>query len=669
MEPLDLPLLQLCANTIRGLAMDGVQKANSGHPGMPMGMADVATVLWTRHLRFAPADPAWRGRDRFVLSAGHGSMLLYSLLHLAGFEVAMTDLQAFRQLHSKTPGHPEFGLTPGVETTTGPLGAGFANGVGLALAAKMEAARFGNDKLLTRVFGIVSDGDLMEGVSAEAASLAGHLGLANLVYLYDDNGITIEGHTNLAFSEDVKQRFTASGWRVLRIDGHDYEQIETALRKATREKRRPVLICCKTHIAHGSPHKHDTHEAHGAPLGEEEIAATKQALHLPAEEFHVPAAVRALFARVRERNELARKKWLAAERRWSKQAPEAAALRTRFLAREVPADLLDQLAMAAGKDADATRNLSGKVIQQAAKLVPSLVGGSADLDPSTKTRIKDSTSVTKADLSGRVLHFGIREHAMGGILNGLALHGGFLPMGSTFLVFSDYMRPALRLAALMGIPSTFVFTHDSLMVGEDGPTHQPVEHLAALRLIPNLHLFRPADGLETAAAWTHALTRGNGPVALALTRQGLPALVRPSGFALADMLRGGYPIWDAGDPREGVLLATGAEVALAIEAAKLLLAQGTNLRVVSMPCVELFLAQDPGYREKVIPAGLPVFALEMGRPEGWCQFTGAMERVIGLTGFGASGPAKEVAKHFGFTGELVAKRLLALIGKPATANR
>jgi transketolase len=652
-------LLRLTANTVRGLAMDAVQKANSGHPGMPMGMADVAAVLWLEHLRWVPDDPSWPGRDRFVLSAGHGSMLLYSLLHLCGYDLPMAELRRFRQLHSHTPGHPEVGDTPGVETTTGPLGQGFANGVGLALAGRMAAARFAHPGLAGRVFAIVSDGDLMEGISAEAASLAGHLGLSDLVYLYDDNRITIEGETSLAFSEDVGARFTALGWHTEHADGHDFDSVRKALAGALAQSDQPSLIVCRTHIAQGSPNKVDTAEAHGAPLGADEIALAKQALGLPARDFWVPDEVKAAFAARAQANAKTRDAWLAAHRDWERADSMRAETYRRFRERVVPTDLLDQLLAAAGNAAGATRAHSGKIIQKAAELVPSLITGSADLDPSTKTRIKSSPSIRRGEYAGRNLHFGIREHAMGGMLNGLALYGGFLPAGSTFLVFSDYMRPSVRLAALMRLPVGFVYTHDSLMVGEDGPTHQPVEQLAALRLIPNLHVFRPADAPETAAAWTHALRRRTGPVALALTRQNLPALSRPVDFDNADLLRGGYVLRDAPSP-QAVVVATGAEVGLAVAAADLL-AGDHELRIVSMPCLELFLEQDPDYCQGVLPDDVPVFVIEMGRPEPWCALTGSLERVIGLNRFGASAPAEDLAAHVGFAPEPIAKRLREMI--------
>jgi transketolase len=649
--------LTLVANTIRGLAMDAVQKADSGHPGMPMGMAEVATVLWTEFLRWSPQEPEWAGRDRFVLSGGHGSMLLYSLLHLAGFPLSIDDLKKFRQLHSKTPGHPEYGETVGVETTTGPLGQGFANAVGFAIGAHMEAARFQNPLLLNRVYVTAGDGDLMEGISYEAATLAGHLQLGNLVCLWDDNGITIEGHTDLATSEDIGKRFEAEGWSVQHVDGHDVDQVRKALACASAAPAtgKPQLICCKTTIGKGSPNKQNTHEVHGAPLGKDEITATKKALGMPLEDFYVAPEAKAVFAAAAAKNEQLRQQWHAAWKTWeATHGEQAKAFRT-VRARTVPADLLEQLVAAAGAEPAATRALSGNVLNKAAELVPGFVSGSADLDPSTKTRIKKSGSFSAKDRTGRTLHYGIREHGMGAILNGITLHGGFLPAGSTFLVFADYMRTPIRLASLMKIPTTFVFTHDSLMVGEDGPTHQPVEHLATLRVIPNLHVFRPADGAETAAAWTHALSRRDGPVVLALTRQNLPKLPHAAGWSAREALRGGYVLVDTKDAKV-TLIATGAEVGLAVEAATLLGTQGVPVRVVSMPCVELFLQQDAGYRASVLGKAA-VFSLEMGRPELWCQFTGRLDRCIGQTTFGASAPAKHVAEHFGFSAAKVAERV------------
>ncbi|MFY9344190.1 MAG: transketolase [Planctomycetota bacterium] len=647
--------LSLVANTIRGLAMDAVQKADSGHPGMPMGMAEVATVLWTEFLRWSPQEPNWAGRDRFVLSGGHGSMLLYSLLHLAGFPLSMDDLKKFRQLHSKTPGHPEYGETVGVETTTGPLGQGFANAVGFAIAGQMEAARFQNPLLKSRVFVTVGDGDLMEGISYEAGTLAGHLQLDNLVCLWDDNGITIEGHTDLATSEDIGMRFSAQGWVVHKVDGHDAEQVRQALARATTNATRPQFICCKTTIGKGSPNKANTHEVHGSPLGKDEIVLTKKALGISPEDFHVPDAVRSYFAAAGQRNEQARKRWHAEMQGWMAKAPDQAKAWQAFRSRELPANLLDQLVAAAGAEPAATRALSGNVLNKAAELVPGLVSGSADLDPSTKTRIKKSGSFTAKDRTGRTLHYGIREHGMGAILNGIALHSSFFAAGSTFLVFADYMRTPIRLAALSRMPTTFVFTHDSMMVGEDGPTHEPVEHLTTLRVIPNLHVFRPADGAETAAAWTHALSRRDGPVLLALTRQNLPKLPHAAGWHAKESLRGGYVLVDT-PAAKATIVATGAEVGLAVDAAALLGQQGVPTRVVSMPCVELFLQQDAAYRAGVLGKAA-LFTLEMGRPEYWCQFTGRLDRCIGQTTFGASAPAKHVAEHFGFAPAKVAERV------------
>ncbi|MEO6597695.1 MAG: transketolase [Planctomycetota bacterium] len=648
--------ITLVANTIRGLAMDAVQKADSGHPGMPMGMADIATVLWTEFLRWTPKDPQWPGRDRFVLSGGHGSMLLYSLLHLGGYPVTLDDLKQFRQLHSKTPGHPEYGDTVGVETTTGPLGQGLGNAVGMAIASQMEAARFQNPKLLTRVFVEAGDGDFMEGLSYEACALAGHLKLNNLICLFDDNTITIEGHTHLATSENIQARFLAQGWGVQSIDGHDVEQIRKALQCATAATDRPQIICCRTTIGRGSPNKCNTHEVHGSPLGKDEVAATKKALGMPPGDFVVDPKARTVFAEAAARNDAVRESWLSDLKDWQAKAPELAKAWQVFRVRTLPKDLLEQLVAAAGAEPAATRAMSGNVIQKLAELVPSFTSGSADLDPSTKTRIKKSGSFTAEDRTGRTLHFGIREHAMGAVLNGITLQSGFLPAGSTFLVFADYMRTPIRLASLMKIPTTFVFTHDSLMVGEDGPTHQPVEHLSTLRVIPNLHVFRPADGAETAAAWTHAMSRRDGPVLLALTRQNLPKLPHAAGWKPNEVLRGGYVLVDAPGAK-ATIIATGAEVGLAVEAATLLTQKGTPVRVVSMPCAELFLAQDAGYQKQVLGKAA-VFTCEMGRPEWWCQFTGRLDRCIGQMTFGASAPAKAVAEYFGFSAAKVAERVL-----------
>ncbi len=651
--------LTATANTIRGLAMDAVQKADSGHPGMPMGMADVATVLWTEFLRWTPKDPQWPGRDRFVLSGGHGSMLLYSLLHLAGYPLSIDDLKNFRQLHSKTPGHPEYGETVGVETTTGPLGQGFGNAVGMAIAAQMEAARFQNPLLRTRVFVTVGDGDLMEGLSYEAAALAGHLRLGNLVCLFDDNGITIEGHTDLATSEDIGARFRSQGWAVQHVDGHDFAAVRKALAAAVAGGDQPQLICCKTTIGKGSPHKANTHEVHGSPLGKEEVAATKVALGLPPQDFFVDERARALFAAAAQRNDGVQKRWLQDLDSWRAKFADQAKAWDAFRARTAPQDLLEQLTAAAGAEPAATRALSGNVIQKLAELVPGFVSGSADLDPSTKTCIKKGGYFTAEDRAGRTLHYGIREHAMGAILNGLALHSAFVPAGSTFLVFADYMRTPIRLASLMKLPAVFVFTHDSLMVGEDGPTHEPVEHLATLRAIPNLHVFRPADGAETAAAWTHAVTRKDGPVTMALTRQNLAKLPHAAGWSPREAMRGGYVLVDTPNAKV-TIVATGAEVGLAVEAATLLGGQGAPTRVVSMPCFELFLQQDQAYRSKVLGTSA-VFTLEMGRPEGWCQLTGRLDRCIGQSTFGASAPAKVLAEHFGFTAPKVSARVKAAL--------
>ncbi len=647
--------LQLIANTIRGLAMDGVQAANSGHPGMPMGMADVAAVLFMNHLKYCPTDPQWPDRDRFVLSGGHGSMLLYSLLHLAGYDLPLDELKRFRQWGSRTPGHPEYHETPGVETTTGPLGQGCGNAVGMALAERMLAARFNTEALqpvdhYTYVF--CGDGDLMEGVSHEAFSTAGHLRLNRLIVFYDSNDITIEGSTKLAYSDNVKRRFEGYNWGVLQIDGHDLEQIEKAIRKARRSPDRPTLIICRTHIAKGSPHLQDSHEAHGAPLGVEEVKLTKQALGLPPDEtFYVPARVRACF----EARAAALKRKYNAWKRHQKQygimhADLAAAWQAGQEGR-LPENLDDMLPVFDPEKPLATRQASGKTLQCLAKAVPFLVGGAADLAPSTRTFMDSEASVGPASFAGRNLHFGVREHGMGAILNGLALHGGFRVYGSTFFVFTDYFRPTIRLAALMKLPVIYVLTHDSFYVGEDGPTHQPVEHLAALRVIPNLTCLRPADPTETAAAWAVALRNTQGPTALMLTRQNMAVIDRTRHAAAANVARGAYILSQTTAERgpDVILIGTGSEVELAMKAAKVLSAE-TNVRVVSMPSWELFEQQPAAYRDEVLPPGCPRrVAVEAGVTQGWERYVGPEGRVIGIDRFGASAPAKTLAEHFGFT--------------------
>jgi transketolase len=685
-------LTRLAINTIKTLAIDAVEAAKSGHPGMPMGAADYAFHLWTRHLRFDPAHPDWPDRDRFVLSAGHGSMLLYALLHLSGYALPLEEIKRFRQWESMTPGHPERGCAPGVETTTGPLGQGVGNSVGMAIAARMLAERFNTpDARLVeqRVWAIVSDGDMMEGVGSEAASIAGHLGLGNLTFIYDDNHITIEGDTRLAFSEDVGRRFEAYGWTVQRIDGHDHGQIVRALDAAARETARPGLIVARTHIANGSPGKHDTAEAHGSPLGPEEAAATKRNLGWPAEPpFLVPEEVRRLFVERAAEGHRVREEWEKRFAAWSRSHPERRAEWDRYTGRQVPDDIFARLLEAVAPPAataspaatppkpEATRALSSRIIQKAAALVPSLCGGSADLEPSTNTYIKGSPSIARESFAGRNFHFGVREHAMGSILNGLALHGGPIPYGATFLIFSDYMRPPIRLAALMRIQVIYVFTHDSIFLGEDGPTHQPVEQVPGLRSVPNLLLLRPADGPETAMAWSVALQRRDGPTALALTRQPLPPLRRPDGFDHRVMLRGGYVLSEAdqGSTPAGpapaaagargplTLIATGSEVAPAQEAQGILAAKGIAARVVSMPCPEIFLAQPEDYRRSVVPPGARTVVIEAARPQGWERVAGCDALMIGVERFGASAPYKALAEKFGFTGPLLADRIVRWLG-------
>lgn len=656
--------VELAVNTIKTLSIDAVEKASSGHPGTPMGLASISFELFARYLRHDPKDPAWMGRDRFVLSCGHASMLIYSMLHLSGYDLPMSELESFRQWGSKTPGHPEHTHTPGVETTTGPLGQGVGNAVGFALGARLKAARFGEPFEPVRVFALCSDGDVMEGVSGEASSLAGHLGLSNLICIYDDNRITIEGETELAFSEDVGKRYEAYGWFVQRIDGHDHGQIRAALDKALAEKDRPSFIVARTHIAHGAPNAKDTAEAHGAPLGKEEIALTKKAMGWdPDKHFHVPSEVKALFREREEDLRAERKAWDERFAAWRSANAQRASELDRFEARHVPEDLYAQLLAKLPQKDDATRNLSNAVQQVVAELVPSLVGGSADLAPSTKTLIKGSASVAAKSFEGRNLHFGIREHGMGAICNGLALSGGFIPYGATFLVFSDYMRPSVRLSALGELPCIWIFTHDSIFLGEDGPTHQPVEHVWALRLIPELAVVRPADALEVAAAWAIALSRKEAPTAFALTRQKIPSIARDAGFDPKDALRGAYVAREAtGGAPDLVLLATGSEVHLAMGARERLEQRGRKVRVVSAPCLEVFAAQDAAYRDAVLPRGVRRVSIEAGVTDPWRRWIGEDGLAIGLDRYGASAPDKVLAQKLGFTVDAVTERIAAWLG-------
>ncbi len=665
----------LVINTIRTLSMDAVQAANSGHPGTPMALAPVAYSVWTEALRFNPDDPKWPNRDRFVLSCGHASMLLYSVLHLAGVKqvgadgritnelaVPLEHIKQFRQLHSRCPGHPESYETSGVETTTGPLGQGCGNSVGMALASRWLAARYNRPgfKLFDyNVFVICSDGDMMEGISSEAASLAGHLQLSNLCWIYDDNKITIEGETELAFSEDVGRRFEGYGWEVRRVnDANDLETLGAAL-DAFRDSDRPMMIIVRSHIGYGAPNKQDTHNAHGAPLGDEEIKLTKQAYGWPADaKFLVPEEAASYFrAQVGDRGRAAQTEWQGKFEKYRAQFADLAAEIDAMQKRELPSgwdrDLKPFPADAKGL---ATRVSGGKVLNAVAKNIPWMVGGSADLAPSTMTLLDGEASLSAESPGGRNMHFGIREHAMGSAMNGMAL-SGLRPFGATFLIFSDYVRPAIRLSAIMGLPVLYVFTHDSLGVGEDGPTHQPIEHLAALRAIPQLITMRPGDANETVEAYRAVLQIKNHPTAFALTRQNLPTLDRTKYASAAGVARGAYVLADAeGGQPQLLLLATGSEVSLAVEAYEKLKAEGIKARVVSMPSFELFEMQDAAYRASVLPAQVTArVAIEMGIEQGWEKYLGERGRFIGMSGYGASAPGGVLAKHFGFTVDNVVK--------------
>ncbi len=671
------------ANAIRMLAVDAVEKAKSGHPGAPMGMAEIATTLWHRHLKHNPANPAWPDRDRFVLSNGHGSMLLYALLHLSGYALPMSELQRFRQLHSKTPGHPEVGVTPGVETTTGPLGQGLANAVGMALAEKLLAAEFNRDDAAGAPHAIVDhftyvalgDGCLMEGISHEACSLAGTLRLSKLVALYDDNGISIDGRVEAWFTDDTPLRFAAYGWHVMAgVDGHDAQAVDAALRaareQALRPFGRPTLICCKTVIGQGSPHKAGTHDVHGAALGAAEVEATRAALNWSAAPFEVPADVAAAWD-ARERGAAAEREWRARFERYRSAFPALAAEFERRIRGDLPADYAERLTavfagIAARPDAVATRKASQNALDALSVLLPEFFGGSADLTASNLTNFKGCVKAGR-DAWGNHLSYGVREFGMAAVMNGIALHGGHIPYGGTFLTFSDYSRNAIRMAALMKLRVIHVFTHDSIGLGEDGPTHQSIEHVPSLRLIPGLDVWRPADGLETAVAWACAIERRDGPTALALSRQNLPRLVADP-LDAARIRRGGYVLAEMAGAR-AIILATGSETSLAIAAQALLADAGIATRVVSMPCTTVFDRQGAAYVESVLPLALPAVAVEAAHPDFWHKYVGRSGAVIGIASFGESAPAKDLYAHFGITVERVADAVRRQVARvaPSTA--
>jgi len=652
----------LCINTIRTLAMDGVQKANSGHPGAPMGMAPMAYTIWTRFLKHNPKNPRWANRDRFVLSGGHASMLIYSLLHLTGYDLPLEELQQFRQWGSKTPGHPEYGHTPGLETTTGPLGQGFAMSVGMAMAERIMAEHFNrpeHDIVDHYTYVTVGDGDLMEGVAAEAASLAGHLHLGKLTCFYDDNSITIDGSTDLAFTEDVGKRFEAYGWHVRRIEhGDDPQVIASAIEAAQKETSRPSLLCIKTHIAHGSPNKQDTHGAHGAPLGEEEIKLTKQALGWPSlEPFFIPEDALAHFRKCVTQGAELENAWNEKFDAYAKAYPKLAKEWEQRLSGTLPEGWEETLPDFSETTAVATRSASGEVLNAIAEAIPALIGGSADLAPSNNTYLKAFSDIQANDFKGRNIRYGVREHAMGAIMNGLTLYGSFIPYGGTFLVFADYVRPAIRLVALMKQQVVYVFTHDSIGLGEDGPTHQPIEQLASLRVMPNLVVLRPADATETAAAWKVALERKDGPTALALSRQKLPTIDRSQAPSADMVAKGAYVVSEAKDGKAAlILIASGSEVGLAMEAQKKLEAKGTATRVVSMPSWELFDEQPQEYKDEVLPPDVTArLSIEAGSPVGWEKYVGDKGDIVGITTFGASAPANIMFEKYGFTVSNVVK--------------
>lgn len=657
---------QLAVHTIRTLSMDAVQKANSGHPGMPMGMADAAYVLFHRFLRVNPENPSWFNRDRFVLSAGHGSMLQYSLLHLLGFELSIDDLKQFRQWGSKTPGHPEFGHTSGVETTTGPLGQGFATGVGMAIAEAFLAATFnrpGFNVVDHLTFAIAGDGDLMEGISHEAASMAGHLKLGKLIYLWDNNRISIDGSTDLSFTEDVLKRFESYGWQTISIDGHDRNAVEKAIMAGISETERPTLISCRTHIGYGSPKKQDSAEAHGSPLGPEEIKAAKSFYGVdPDLSFYVAEEVYSHFANRAGECKILNNRWNSLLDSYASAYPELNQTLQSWISGELPSRIEQDIPVfAASEKGMATRKASGNVIQALKSTIGNWVGGSADLTGSTLTFMEGEGVFQSGNPSGRNLHYGVREHAMGAAMNGMALHGGVRPFGATFLVFADYCKPAVRLAALMRIPVTYVFTHDSIGLGEDGPTHQPVEHLLMLRSIPNSLVLRPADANETAYAWLEALKNTTGPTSLALTRQNLPVFNRPDYAPASLVSKGAYVLYKTNETPDIILLASGSEVAIIMQAAYRIEEAGRSVFVVSVPSWELFEKQDAAYKSAVLPEKVTKrVAVEAASTIGWERFTGSGGRIIGMNSFGASAPYEILYKEFGITADAVVKAALAL---------
>ena len=664
----DAALERLCIDAIRVLSMDAVQKADSGHPGTPMALAPLAYVLWTRHLRYNPANPEWIDRDRFVLSAGHASMLLYSVLYLTGYDVSLDDLKQFRQWESKTPGHPEFGYTPGVETTTGPLGQGVGNSVGMAVAEAQLAAVFnrpGHDIINHHTYFIASDGDVMEGVSHEASSFAGHLRLGKIIGFYDDNHITIEGDTDLTFSDDTAKRYESYGWHIQHVDdANDIDAIDNAIVAAKAVTDRPSLIVLRSHIGFGSPNKQDTAEAHGSPLGPDEIRLTKEALEYPSQEpFYVAPEALAHWRTMAGRGEKLESEWQSRHAEYEKAHPEAAA----ELARRLRGELIDGWedlipSFTAENGNVASRAASGVVLNAIAPKVPELVGGSADLASSTNTIVKGAPSLSASDLSGRNFHFGIREHGMGAVMNGMSVHGGFIPYGATFLIFSDYMRPSVRLASVMHRHVIYVYTHDSIGLGEDGPTHQPIEQLSTLRAIPGFTVIRPADASETAEAWRAAL-KHSGPVALVLTRQKLGFIDRTKFSSSSGVGRGAYILAEAegGDPQV-VMMSSGSEVALIIEAQQKLAKEGVRARVVSMPSHELFDAQDSEYKERVLPRGVKRISIEAGHPMSWQRWVGSDGVALGINRFGASAPYKEIYEHLGITVDKLVETAKTLIG-------